>query len=72
MVVEYVQANFPKKGIYRRDVNRIYFSTDFKDGEEITFCGFHGKPNTHKQGLARYTNGSKIKLINIRDIEPIE
>ena len=72
MVVEYIQANFPKKGRYKRDVNRIYFSTDFKDGEEITFCSFSCRPNAHKQGLARYTNGSKTRLVNIRDIEPIE
>lgn len=68
----YTMEDFPTKAIYKRDTNRIYFTTDFKDNEEITFHSFHGRPGSYQEGLARYTNGSKIKLINIKDIESVD
>ena len=39
MKKEYTKEDFPKKAIYRRSKNRIYFMTDFKDGEMVEFIG---------------------------------
>lgn len=65
---------FPQKGIYRRKANRIYFSTDFKDGEEIKFSHFGIRPHTKAEGLAFYESveGYTVNLINLKDIEAIE
>ena len=37
--------NFPMKAKYKRNKNRIYFSGDFEDGEEIEFYYMSDKPS---------------------------
>ena len=37
--------NFPLKAKYKRNKNRIYFSGDFEDGEDIEFYYMSDKPN---------------------------
>lgn len=74
MKLEYRKEDFPKRAIYRKPVNRIPFSTDFKDGEVVEFYGFIDKPNAWKEGLAKYKSCSgkfKCKLVNIKDLEQI-
>ncbi|MBE6058070.1 hypothetical protein, partial [Clostridium sp.] len=44
--------NMPIKCKYKRDKNRIYFSNDFKDGEEIYFCHNCSKPSAIAKGNA--------------------
>ena len=72
MKKDYKLEDFPRKARYIRHKNRIYFSTSFKDNEELTLYGFCSRPNAYKEGLALYSNGRKLKLINIADIKPIK
>ena len=61
---------FPLKAKYKRDKNRIYFSDDFADSEEIEFFCNCEKPSSNAIGNAWYIDKSGIsKLINIKDLE---
>lgn len=65
---EHYGFNFPMKAKYKRDENRIYFSVDFEDGEEIEFFYMCDKPASNAEGYAFYRsvkNPSKTMLINI-------
>ena len=58
--------NFPMKAKYKRNVNRIYFCTDFEDGEEIEFYHMHEKPSSNANGTAFYrscNNGFRKTMI---------
>ena len=60
--------NFPLKTKYKRNKNRIYFSGDFEDGEEIEFYCTSDKPSSSAKGYAFYRsiqNPTKTMLINI-------
>lgn len=61
--------NFPLKTKYVRHPNRIYFATDFSDGEDISFAWACDKPSSNAMGYAYYYSKSKgHKLISINDI----
>ena len=60
--------NFPLKAKYKRNKNRIYFSGDFEDGEEIEFYCMSDKPSSSAKGYAFYRsiqNPTNTMLINI-------
>ena len=65
--------NFPKKAIYRRNPDRIYFSLDFADGEVVTFSNFSGKTSSTSEGYAWYFGWDckHGRLININEIEEL-
>lgn len=54
--------DFPKKAIYKRKKNRIYFMTNFKDGEIIEFAHTKGKPSSTAMGNAFY---KKKQVVNM-------
>ena len=65
---EHYGLNFPMKAKYKRNKNRIYFSGDFEDREEIEFYYMSDKPSSSAKGYAFYRsirNPSKTMLINI-------
>lgn len=65
---EHYGFNFPTKAKYKRSKNRIYFSGDFDDGEEIEFYYMTDKPSSNAKGYAYYRsikNPSKTMLVNI-------
>jgi len=63
----------PVKGRYKRDNNRIYFSGDFKNGEEIEFFWNCEHPSACALGNVFYMNKHGIShLINIKDIVSYE
>lgn len=69
-VIQYNEEDFPKYATFKRSKDRIYFSSDFKDGEEIEFKSFPQRPNAYKEGLAIYMNGDKDRqLINIVELD---
>jgi len=62
--------NPPIKGKYKRDKNRIYFSDDFKDNEEIYFFWNCEKSSSCSKGNVFYKNEKgNSNLINILEIE---
>jgi hypothetical protein len=62
----------PLKAKYKRFDNRIYFATDFKDGEEIYFFWNCDKPSACAKGNAYYMNKKGYsQLINIKELVPI-
>ncbi len=67
--MDYYNYKFPLKAKYVRSKNRIYFSTDCEDGEELTYYGRHDKPSSNAYGY-RYYKDSKgfLHLIHIDDI----
>ena len=63
---------FPLKAKYKRFDNRIYFATDFKDGEEISFFWDCITPTGCALGNAFYVNKEGISnLINFKELIPI-
>jgi hypothetical protein len=63
----------PIKGKYKRDKNRIYFSGDFQDEEEIYFWHSCEKPSANAIGNAFYKNKKgDYHLINIKEVEEIK
>jgi len=61
---------FPYKAKYKRSSSRIYFITDFKEGEEITFWWDCEKPNACAKGNAFYINNKgESRLVNINELE---
>jgi hypothetical protein len=69
---KYYGFNFPLKAYYKRQNNRVYFSGDFEDNEEIEFFWNCDKPSAYARGNAFYMNKNKMsKLINIKELEPI-
>ena len=70
---EYLLKNygfiFPAKTKYVRHDNRIYFATDFDDGEDISFAWACDKPSSNADGYAFYYSKDKgYRLISINDI----
>jgi hypothetical protein len=64
--------NFPLKAQYIRQSNRIYFSGDFEDKEEIEFFWNCEKPSACARGNAFYMNkNGTSQLINIKELELI-
>lgn len=64
--------DFPLKAYYIRQSNRIYFSGDFNDNEEIEFFWNCDKPSACAIGNAFYINKNGIsKLVNIKELEPL-
>ena len=73
-MIDYMYFNygfsFPMKAKYKRNPNRIYFATDFKDGEDIEFWYMCDKPNANAGGYAYYTNGkADFNLIHIDELQ---
>lgn len=65
--------DFPAKAKYKRSKNRIYFITDFQDGEEIEFFWNCDKPNSCAKGYAFYmSKDANFKMIHISEIESID
>lgn len=69
----YSKIDFPKKAIFIRDENTLYFEDDFEDGEKVEFAYYCEKPCATAIGNAWYCslepNKSKVsKLINIKDL----
>jgi hypothetical protein len=65
--------NMPMKAVYKRFPNRIYFSTDFQDGEEIEFFWNCDKPSTCAIGNAFYIGKDSIsRLVNIKELKVID
>lgn len=65
--------DMPLKAKYKRSKNRIYFSGDFKDGEEIEFFWNCEQPNACAKGNAFYFGKSSVSnLVNISELEPIK
>jgi len=70
---KYYGFNFPLKARYIRQNNRIYFSGDFEDKEEIDFFWNCEKPSICAIGNAFYINKNGMsKLINIKELEPMD
>lgn len=74
-MIDYIENQygfkFPMRTRYKRDKNRIYFSGDFDDGEEIEFFYMTNKPGSNAKGYAFYKsikNPWKQKLINIEEL----
>ena len=68
--MNYGNANFPETTEYIRNKNRLYFSTDFKDGEKIMFFSKCEKPSSNAAGYRLYQNEVvDIKLIHWNDIK---
>lgn len=66
---KYYGFDFPMKARYKRFNNRIYFSTNFKDGEEIDFFWSCDKPSACALGSAFYMNKEGMSnLINIKEL----
>ena len=71
--VDYSNYDFPLKAKYVRHKNRIYFSTDCQDGEELTYYGRVEKPNSNAMGYRHYLDSKgQIKLIHINDIVEVK
>lgn len=69
---EHYGFNFPMKAKYKRNTNRIYFCTDFEDGEEIEFYHAHEKPNANANGTAIYRgcdNGFRTMICRLEELE---
>lgn len=70
------KIDFPKKGVYKRVKNRIYFLGDFEDGEEIEFAYSCGKPSSTAIGNAWYKSCNdkyyRCNLINVKEISSKE
>ena len=50
-MLDYSNADFPKETYYIRHPNRIYFPTDFYDGEKIFYYGKHTKPSSMREDI---------------------
>lgn len=71
-LLQHYGFNFPKTAKYRRASNRIYFGTDFDDGEEITFAWMCNQPNANARGNAFYYSPKHgYRLINISELGTI-
>lgn len=61
--------DFPLKARYKRHKNRIYFATDCKDGEILTYYGRVERPSSNAMGYMYYKDSKgQIRLIHINDI----
>lgn len=71
--IDYRKVEFPLKAKYVRHENRIYFITDWQDGEELTYYGKADKPNSNAKGYRFYRDSKgNIKLVHYNDIVGIE
>ena len=63
---------FPMKAKYIRSSDRIYFSNDFQDREEIEFEWYCEKPSGNADGYAYYIGKNEFaKLVHISELEAI-
>lgn len=62
---------FPLKAKYKRFSNRIYFSIDFKDKEELEFANTCEKPSSNAIGNVFYRSCKSgiTNLVNINELE---
>lgn len=68
--MDYRKVEFPLKAKYKRHKCRIYFVTDFKDGEELEYYGKVEKPASNAKGYRWYKNSQgKIKVVHYNDLE---
>ena len=77
--IDYIKQHygfdFPMVARYKRFDNRVYFATDFKDGELIEFFYMVDVPSAMALGNAFYQSIDRFtgsKLINIKELEPYE
>ncbi len=69
-MLDYNNVDFPKETYYIRHPNRIYFSTDFYDGEKIFYYNKHTKPSSNARGYRWYRNmHGLMKLVHWTDIK---
>jgi len=67
--MNYTNVDFPVHAKYKRSKNRIYFATDYKDGEELEYYGKVEKPSSNALGYRYYRNSSGyIRLIRYTDL----
>ena len=75
MYDEYYEKTYsikmPLKAKYVRKPNRIYFATDPKNGEILSFFWNAMKPSSCAAGLAYYRGeGGYSHLVNVDELEP--
>lgn len=71
--MDYKNVDFPVRARYKRKDNRIYFVTDFEDGEELEYYGKVEKPSSNAMGYRYYKNSKgNIRLTHYTDLEVIE
>lgn len=65
--------NYPLKAKYKRFSNRIYFMTDFENGEEIEFAYRCEKPSAEGLGNVWYKSCKTgyINLVNVKELEEL-
>ena len=67
--MDYRNYEFPLKAKCIRHKNRIYFSIDFEDGEEISYYGKCEQPNANANGYRYYQDSrGNIRLVHISEI----
>lgn len=66
--MDYRNYEFPLKVKYVRQENRVYFATDFEDGEEITYVGKCEKPSSNALGYRWYKGRTEMNLVHISEI----
>lgn len=67
--ISYANVEFPLYAKYKRSKNRIYFATDFEDGEKLEYYGKAEKPSSNAMGYRYYINSKGyIKLIHYTDL----
>jgi len=60
--------NMPLKAHYKRFDNRIYFSYDFDDNEEIEFFCYCERPSANAMGNAFYKGKKGVRLVNVKEL----
>ena len=62
---------FPEVAVYRRKKNRVYFISDFEDGEVIQFFSFTDRRSSTDEGYAFYIGGTLPRIVNIKELEAL-
>lgn len=71
--IDYTNMEFPLYAKYKRSKDRIYFATDFEDGEELEYYGKVEKPSSNAMGYRYYKNSKGyIRLTHYTDLEIIK
>ena len=66
--MDYRNHKFPLKAKYVRQENRVYFATDFEDGEELTYYGKCESPTGNKVGYRLYKGSTGVRRVHISEI----
>lgn len=68
----YNEVEFPQIARFVRHSNRIYFITDFEDGEILTYYGRVEKPSSNAKGYRLYLGKNQIRMVHFNDIEEVK